>query len=165
MSQQYFEGWVDKQMREAQERGEFDDLPGAGKPLPSLGDPNDADWWVKGYIKRENLDISGALPTPLALRKEASGFPGSLVDVRTEAQVREILEDFNRRVKLDRLRPTVGDLPPLLARTVDVDEVAAQWSELRRRLAAERAAARAAAPAPEQPPRPSRWWRRRRTAD
>lgn len=163
MSQQYYEGWVDKQIREAQERGEFDDLPGAGKPLPPLGDPNDADWWVKGYIKRENLDISGALPTPLALRREASGFPGSLADVRTEAQVRELLEDFNRRVKLDRLRPAVGDLPPLLARTVDVDEVAAQWSELKRRLAAERSAM--AAPAPEQASRRRRWWRRWRTAD
>jgi len=48
MSQQYYESWVDKQIREAQERGDFDDLPGAGKPLPHLGDPDDADWWVKG---------------------------------------------------------------------------------------------------------------------
>jgi hypothetical protein len=30
-----FESLLDRQIRAAQERGEFDDLPGAGKPLPS----------------------------------------------------------------------------------------------------------------------------------
>jgi hypothetical protein len=157
MSHQYRESWVDRQIREARERGEFDNLPGAGKPLGDLGDPNDPDWWVRNYIKREKLDISGALPTPLALRKEAASFPESLADVRSEDQVREILEDFNHRVKIDRLRPAVGNLPPLLARTVDVDEVVEQWRELRS----------AVAPPPpppvadEPPSTPARgWWRR-----
>jgi DnaJ homologue, subfamily C, member 28, conserved domain len=158
MSQQHRESWVDRQIREAQERGEFDNLPGAGKPLGDLGDPNDPDWWVRNYIKREKLDISGALPTPLALRKEAASFPESLADVRTEVQVREILEDFNHRVKIDRLRPAVGNLPPLLARTVDVDEVVEQWRELRATMAPP-------LPTPpvteEPPPTAARgWWRR-----
>ncbi|MFL6152307.1 MAG: DUF1992 domain-containing protein, partial [Ornithinibacter sp.] len=83
-----------------------------------------------------------------------------LVDVRSEAEVREILEDFNRRVKVDRLRPAVGEMPPLLARTVDVDEVVEQWGRLRESLR----------PAPP-PPEPARgastsrrrpWWRRLR---
>jgi hypothetical protein len=157
VSHQDRESWVDRQIREAQERGEFDNLPGAGKPLGDLGDPNDPDWWVRNYIKREKLDISGALPTPLALRKEAASFPESLADVGSEAEVREILEDFNHRVKIDRLRPAVGNLPPLLARTVDVDEVVEQWRELR--------SAAASPPAPaavtEEPPStPARgWWR------
>jgi hypothetical protein len=157
MSHQYRESWVDRQIREARERGEFDNLPGTGKPLGDLGDPNDPDWWVRNYIKREKLDISGALPTPLALRKEAASFPESLADVRSEDQVREILEDFNHRVKIDRLRPAVGNLPPLLARTVDVDEVVEAWRELRS----------AVAPPPpppvadEPPSTPARgWWRR-----
>jgi hypothetical protein len=42
-----------------------------------------------------------------------------------------VLEDFNRRVKLDRLRPVVGPFPPMLARTVDVEEVLRQWRALR----------------------------------
>ncbi|HEU4330438.1 MAG TPA: DUF1992 domain-containing protein [Lapillicoccus sp.] len=155
MAQQpHRETWVDRQIREAQERGEFDHLPGAGKPLGDLGDPNDADWWVRSYIKREKLDVSGALPTPLALRREASDFPESLADVRTEADVRDILEDFNRRVKVDRLRPAVGNLPPLIARTVDVDEVVEQWRALRAALT----------PPPEAPADPpsgaTSWWRR-----
>ena len=159
-SGQYRENWVDRQIREAQERGDFDNLPGAGKPLGDLGDPNDAEWWVRRYIEREKLDVSGALPTPLALRKEAASFPDSLVDVRSEAEVREILEDFNRRVKVDRLRPAVGAMPPLLARTVDVDEVVEQWRRLRESL-------RPAPPPPEpaseaSPSRRRPWWRRLR---
>ena len=117
---------------------------------------NDPDWWVRRYIEREQLDVSGALPSPLMLRKEAASFPDSLADVRTEAEVREILEDFNRRVKVDRLRPAVGNLPPLLARTVDVDDIVEQWRRLRESMA----------PPPSEPvapPPPSRpWWRRRR---
>jgi len=159
-SRRQAEGWVDRQIREAQERGDFDNLPGAGKPLGDLGDPNDAEWWVRRYIEREKLDVSGALPTPLALRKEAASFPASLVDVRREAEVREILEDFNRRVKVDRLRPAVGAMPPLLARTVDVDEVVEQWRRLRESL-------RPAPPPPEPAAEASTsrrrpWWRRLR---
>ena len=30
-----FESWVDKQIRDAEGRGEFTRLPGAGKPLPA----------------------------------------------------------------------------------------------------------------------------------
>ncbi|HEY6743989.1 MAG TPA: DUF1992 domain-containing protein [Lapillicoccus sp.] len=158
MSQQNREGWVDRQIREARERGDFDNLPGAGKPLGDLGDPNDPDWWVRNYIEREKLDISGALPTPLALRKEAASFPESLADVRSEVQVREILEDFNHRVKIDRLRPAVGNLPPLLARTVDVDEVVEQWRELRSAVAPPTTPA----PVADEPvsTRGPGWWRR-----
>ena len=42
-----WESPVEKAIREAQERGEFDDLPGAGKPLKDLGDPDDPLWWLR----------------------------------------------------------------------------------------------------------------------
>jgi hypothetical protein len=126
------ENWespVEKAIREAQARGEFDNLPGAGQPLRNLGsgDVDDPDWWVKGLVQREQLDLTAAMPPAIALRKEAAGFPESLLDLRTEQSVRAVLEDFNRRVKQDRLRPAVGNLPPLLARTVDVDDLVARW--------------------------------------
>jgi hypothetical protein len=125
-----YESFIEKQIREAQERGEFDNLPGAGKPLQGLESP-DPDWWVKQLVRREGLDMTDALPPVIALRKEADGFPESLLDLRTEESVRVVLEDFNRRVKLDRLRPAAGPFPPMLARTVDVDELVARWRILR----------------------------------
>ena len=159
--QPYWESAVDKQIREAQERGDFDNLPGAGKPL-DLSDSGDPDWWVKRFAAREQLDLAGALPGALGLRKEAAGYPESLVDVRTEAQVREIIEGYNKPVLADRLRPAVGNLPPLIAKTLDVDEMVQRWRPLREALEEQQRAARdeaAAARAAAQQPRPS-WWRR-----
>lgn len=154
------ESWIDRQIREAQERGEFDNLPGAGKPL-NLGDPQDEDWWVKGLVRRERLDMSAALPPPLALRKEAATFPESLTDRATEASVRGVLEDFNKRVKQDRLRLAVGNLPPLLAKTVDVEDLVLQWRALR---ASHRTAAAPAEQARDDAVAPARpgFWRRLR---
>lgn len=147
MSQPYWESPVDRAIREAQERGDFDNLPGAGRPL-DLGDLNDPDWWVKRLAARENLDLSGALPGALGLRKEAAGFPESLADVASEKNVRDILQDFNRRVLADRLRPAVGNLPPLIAKTVEIDEMVERWRELRAALAARADEERARTPQP-----------------
>ena len=146
-----WESPVERAIREAQERGEFDNLPGAGKPLRGIGasDVDDPDWWVKGLVQREQLDMTGAMPPAIALRKERQTFPESLLDLRTEESVRAVLEDFNRRVKLDRLRPAVGAMPPLIAPTVDVEDMVGQWRRLREERAeqarAERARAAAAA--------------------
>jgi hypothetical protein len=148
-----FETPVERAIREATERGEFDNLPGAGKPL-RLGSPDDPEWWVKAFLRREGVDVSGALSPALAHRKEAASFPESLLDLSHEAAVRSVLEDYNRRVRLDRLRPAVGPHAPILAPLVDVDELVGRWRALR----------------PPPPPRPEpvapeprrRWWRRRR---
>ena len=61
-----FETWVDRQIREAAERGEFDDLPGTGKPIPDLHKPHDENWWIKQKLRSENLSY---LPPTLELRK------------------------------------------------------------------------------------------------
>lgn len=159
-----FESLVERQIREAQERGEFDNLPGAGKPLRGLDGREDPEWWVKQMMQREGLDMVDALPPVMALRKEAAAFPHSLLDLRTEESVRAVLEDFNRRVKLDRLRPAVGPFPPMLARTVEVDDLVAQWRVLRTQQAG---APRQAPPERSLPVGPSAaahdsesWWRR-----
>ena len=142
-----WESPVEKAIREAQERGEFDNLPGAGKPLRSLGDPehDDPDWWVKGLVERENLDLSGAMSPSMALRKEAASFPESLLDLRTEQGVRAVLDDYNHRVRVDRLRPAVGPRSPVWARIVDADEMVGRWRVLREAKVREAEAARAAA--------------------
>ncbi len=48
-----FESAVDRQIREAAERGEFDDLPGSGKPITDLDATYDPAWWAKRYVRRE----------------------------------------------------------------------------------------------------------------
>ena len=49
------------------ERGDFDDLPGYGKPIEDLGVEHDPDWWIKKLVEREQIAI---LPPALALRKD-----------------------------------------------------------------------------------------------
>ena len=125
-----WESWVEKQIRQAQERGEFDNLPGVGKPL-DLGNPDDPDWWIKRFIAREGIDTSQPLHPTLALRREAKTYPAALADIRDEAQVREIVRDFNRRVVEDRLRPVRGAAMPPVAPRLDVQEMVDAWRELR----------------------------------
>ncbi len=49
---------VDRLIQEAAERGEFDDLPGAGKPIPGAGTKDDPLWWVRSWVRRLS-DVDG----------------------------------------------------------------------------------------------------------
>lgn len=160
MSTPSHEGWIDRQIREAIDRGEFDDLPGAGKPLRGLDD-RDPDWWVKRMMEREGLDSSDALPPVFQLRREHAAFPGSLVDVATEEGVREILRDYNARVLAELRRPTFGPASPPIAPRADVEVLVEQWRQLRAQLAPGPADEGAPEP-PSPPPRRRFRWRRQR---
>jgi hypothetical protein len=140
--------WVDLQVRRSIERGEFDNLPGAGKPL-KLPAQHDPDWWVKRLIEREK--ISGVAPPAIGLRREDAELDAVLDREWSEEGVRREVADFNRRVVEARRQLTGG--PPVLTRTRDAEDEVAAWAarrearrELgRQRLAAERAAEQAAA--------------------
>ena len=51
-----FASWIDQRINEAAERGAFDNLPGAGKPLPPRGDAAEA--WLREYLRREGVSAS-----------------------------------------------------------------------------------------------------------
>ncbi|HHV20478.1 MAG TPA: DUF1992 domain-containing protein [Propionibacterium sp.] len=119
-----FEGWIDRQIREAIERGEFDNLPGAGKPIPNL-DERDENWWIKGKLEREG--IKPPLPNALALRREVEEIQRTLADVRSEAQAREIIDDLNERVRELYLHRDRG--PLIVVRTVAVEPAIAEWKQ------------------------------------
>ena len=118
-----FETWVERQIREATERGEFDNLPGEGKPIPGLTGRDDEDWWVKGFLEREQLPMP--LPPSLALRREVASLRESLVDVGSEETVRAIVSDLNHRI-VDSHRRRI-DGPPVILRLVDVEQTLADW--------------------------------------
>src|SRR3954454_7478149 len=124
---------VEAQIPAAQERGDFDDLPGAGKPLelPSVYDP---DWWVKSYVRREGIDTSALVHPTIALRREADTFPESLAELTSEEQVRAVLEDFNQRVVAEWRRPVAGPSLPVVARQVAVEPMIERWRALRAEL-------------------------------
>lgn len=43
---------VEREIREAMERGEFDDLEGAGRPIPGLDGNYDPAWWARAWVRR-----------------------------------------------------------------------------------------------------------------
>ena len=122
-----YESWVDRQIREAIERGEFANLPGQGKPIRGLNGRDDENWWVKAYLEREGLPL--ALPTALALRKEVMELAETLADVPDEESVREIIRDLNHRIATShRIRV---DGPPIVIRLVNVEQAVAEWRRRR----------------------------------
>jgi len=150
------EDWVEAQIQEAQKQGEFDNLPGAGKPIPRLADPPDADWWVKDFIRREKIDADALLPPALLLRKEKERLRETVRKLRTERDVRDHIAELNKRI-MDCLRDSTGPVIPV--GRVDPDEVVRQW-------AIDRPAS--AAPVPTEPAvepvaspvKKTSWWQR-----
>ncbi|MFF1462243.1 DUF1992 domain-containing protein [Streptomyces sp. NPDC058330] len=121
-----FESWVDKQIRGAEQRGDFSHLPGFGKPLPGLERPYDENWWIKAKLEREGVSV---LPPSLALRKEAEDAREEALEARSEREARRILAEVNDRIREALRTPPEG--PPLNIRPLDVEVVVAQWHERR----------------------------------
>ncbi|MGW7368406.1 DnaJ family domain-containing protein [Streptomyces sp. NPDC054841] len=117
-----FESWVDKQIREATERGDFKDLPGFGKPLPESDDTYDELWWIKGKMHREGISV---LPPTLQLRKEAEDALEKAGRAPSESAVRRIVAEINEKIAAAVRRPPPG--PPLGLTPYDVEEVVRDW--------------------------------------
>ncbi len=149
--------WVDLQIQRAMERGEFDNLPGQGKPLGDLGSPDDRDWWLKKLIEREH--ITGVLPAALQLRKEDLQLDGMLDRETAEKVVRALVEDFNRRIVEARRQLQGG--PPVVTPTRDVEAEVERWRQ-RRRARSQQARQQARSQPVEGPHDGShrRWFRR-----
>ena len=121
-----FGTWVERQIREAAERGEFDNLPGAGKPIADLDKPHDELWWVKDKLRRENLSY---LPPTIALRKEAEDALAAASQAGSEDEVRRIMADINRKITEGNRKAAEG--PPLNLMPFDVERVLRTWRERR----------------------------------
>ncbi|NJP33934.1 DnaJ family domain-containing protein [Micromonospora thermarum] len=148
-----WEATVEAQIRAAQERGEFDNLPGAGKPIPGRDQPYDESWWIKSFLEREALPTDLLLPTPLQLRRRVEQVPDEVRDLPTEEAVRGFVGALNAQI-VAWLRAPTG--PQVVVRPVNVDEVVRRW-----RAERQQAAARPAPPtvATAPPRRARRWWR------
>jgi len=121
-----FESWVDRQIREAEERGAFADLPGAGKPLRDANAPYDETWWLRQKMHDEGLSH---LPPTLALRKEAQDALAAASKARSEKEVRRIVTEINDKIRAAIRRPLSG--PPLNLTPYDVEGVVGEWREKR----------------------------------
>ncbi len=134
-----FEAWVDRQINEAMERGEFDNLPGAGKPIADLDKPYD-EVWVMRHLREEGVSTEDLLPTPLKLRKEVERLPETVRSMRSEQAVRDLVEALNTRI-MQWLRLPAGPGPRVPVVPVKVDDVVERWRAERAGAGAGRAVA------------------------
>ncbi|MFC7841510.1 DUF1992 domain-containing protein [Streptomyces sp. NPDC057382] len=122
-----FESWVDRQIRAAEARGEFERLPGAGRPLPpDVENTYDELWWVKRKMAGEGFSV---LPPALALRKEAEDALEAALAAPSERIVRKIIGEVNDKIRDMMFKPPPG--PPLGKKPYDVEDVVRQWRERR----------------------------------
>jgi hypothetical protein len=124
-----FPDWVDLQVRTAEARGAFENLPGKGKPIAGIDRPLDEMAWIAGWLRRENVAVADVLPPSLQLAKEVEDLPVRLQRERTEAGARRVIEDLNARIDAAYAAPAVG--PPLRVKLVKVDEALDQWRAAR----------------------------------
>jgi hypothetical protein len=145
-----FETWVDSQISRSIARGDFQDLAGAGKPLPRSALDETGYEWVVAKARRENLDLLGMLPPGIALRKERDDLPRRAQDLPSAAAVRALAEDYNDRVRAFWRRPQESRWSPVPG-LCDVEALVAEWEHSR--------PVPQPVAAPPPPPRLS-WWRR-----
>ena len=119
-----WETWVERKIRESMERGEFDNLPGAGQPIPDLARPYDELWWLRKKLRDEKLSID---PPIMVLRKELDETLERIGAARSEAEVRRLVEAINERIVYVNSHTFFGpasDLAPL-----NVERIVAEWRE------------------------------------
>jgi DnaJ-like protein len=121
-----WETWIDAQIRVAREQGAFDNLPGAGKPLPNLDQEHDPLWWVKQLLQREQVSI---LPPSLELLRKVEKELAAIEKLHDEATVRHRVAALN--IEIAKVNATVMEGPPTRLSTLSVDKVVARWRQTR----------------------------------
>jgi Domain of unknown function (DUF1992) len=122
-----WESFTERQIREAQEAGEFDALEGTGQPLTDLDEPYDEFWWVKRKLRREQLSF---VPDAIAIRREAEAFLEALASMPTEEEARALLLELNERIARTNAATLTG--PPTTLAPLDVeDALQKSWRERR----------------------------------
>ena len=129
-----WESWIDSQISASRRRGEFDNLPGAGKPLPDLDKPHDEMWWVRSFLKREGLSF---LPETLQLKLDVERGLEDVLKTRSRRQARRLLKELNERIIYVNSRSGNIDGPASTVSPLDIERILEQWDDER---AKERAA-------------------------
>src|SRR6202012_4390222 len=127
--QHSFPSWVDQQIAEAEQRGVFDNLPGAGKPIPHRRDGDFTQAWLRDKLRREGVPTEEMLPTPLRLRRGRERLTAGPPSLRSEQEVRDAVAELNARI-LDWHRNGT-DGPPIPVPLVKEDQAVAAWQEAR----------------------------------
>jgi len=121
-----WETWIETQIRVAMGEGAFDNLPGAGKPLPGFGQEYDPLWWQKQLVKREQVSV---LPPSLELLRKVETELAAVGMLEDEAAIRRRVAALN--VEITKINATAVEGPPTRLSLLNVDQVLARWQRKR----------------------------------
>ena len=164
-----WQSWIERQIREGQQGGIFDDLDGQGRPIDGLETIHDEFWWVKAKLRDEDINY---LPPTIAVRAERADAIDAAMCAETEDEARILIEEVNDRIRYINSHATSG--PPSSVVIIDLEMIIDRWRDLHplhEPADAERSDHAERAEIDGSTPLPRRWWqpwRRRqslRTAD
>jgi DnaJ homologue, subfamily C, member 28, conserved domain len=121
-----WESLADRRVREAMAAGEFENLPGFGKPIPGIDSPLDENWWIRDKLKREEIS---ALPPILEARKLVEKTLEELPAIASETEVRRRLATVNEEIQRAHFSHEAGPADGI--RRLDVERVVAEWKQRR----------------------------------
>lgn len=78
---------INARVAAAEAEGAFDDLPGAGKPLPPCDDPENA-------VMTRILKDAGAVPEVVSLSRELAGLRAELREAADRTERRRLIADM-----------------------------------------------------------------------
>ncbi len=107
--------------------GVFENLPLAGTPL-NLPPSDDPMWWIRQRLEDDDVDRDALLPPVVLLRREHDEMKETVGLLRTEAEVRAHIADYNERVLRNRWE---SPHPTLLAPELDADAWVQWWTQNR----------------------------------
>ena len=119
-------GWAEQQIIDAQRQGEYDNLPGKGKPLPGLDGNRDDMWWLKDKLKREQLDLS---PPTIVMRRKVELWWDAIETFETEDRVLREAAQLNCEI----VKANATELGPLSPQPlIDIQDASARWRAKRK---------------------------------
>jgi len=118
--------WIEAQISAAMQEGAFDNLRGAGKPLPNSGQGYDPDRWIKQLIEREGATMT---PPSLELRRKVERDLAAIDTVDDEGAVRASVAALNAEIA--RFNATAVEGPPTNLATFDIEQVVTRWRQSR----------------------------------
>ena len=87
---------AESKIEQAITEGQFSGLPGFGKPLDVDPDQSAQTTWQNRKARQENLET---LPPAMVLKREVERRTDRIMQLKSEPQVRQALEDLNQWIK------------------------------------------------------------------
>ena len=110
----------------AEAAGDFDDLPGKGKPLENVGEVEDPNWWAKNLLRREGVSVT---PPAIEIRRSVERFRERIGEIPSEQALRDAFEALNAEIK--RLNKIAATGPPTTQAPMDWEAERSRWQAAR----------------------------------